>query len=375
MANKSIYGFSDWDNAFLSQREKDNITRQRKRAEAGEISWKEANDYAEGIRAGYGYAGGAEGSDYIVKPQSINTVYDGSGKEREIDAQEKKVQGSTYGKFTQGDEYAALLDKYTTAGKRAMEETVGSIAARTGGMASSYAAAAGTEAFNRYMEGLSEESRALYEQEYTKEKERLQMLKDEEEQAYQRFLDNVGLQKTERDHNLQVGEQILQKQQYDDEVQRQTEHTAWERGITEKELQQQEEKTMAASAKEAQQTAQEQMLYMLKNGLASYEELLEKEPDMVKLAKDGGWTENYMRSLMPQVKPIPRTPYLPIGDPIISETERDRLMNTPETAALVMALENGNMTLEEYIDYLEDEEKTKGIAPHQRDLLYKLIGV
>lgn len=375
MANKNIYGFSDWDNAFLSQSERNNITRQRQRAEAGEISWKEANDYAEGLRAKYGYAGGNDGSDYIIKPQEINTTYDGSSKEREIDSQEKRLQEMTYDKFTQGNEYAELLDKYTKAGNRAMEDTVGSIAARTGGMASSYAAAAGTEAFNRYMEGLSEESRALYEQEYAREKERLMLLKDEENQAYQRFLDNIGLQKTERDHNLQVGGQILQKKQYEDEVARTADNTAWERGITEEELQFKKDDISKTDAAKAQQVAQEQALYMLQNGLATYEELLEKEPDMVQLAKDGGWTENYMRSLMPQVKPIPRTPYLPIGDPIISETERDRLMNTPETAALVMALENGNMTLEDYINYLEDEEKTKGIAPHQRDLLYKLIGV
>lgn len=212
---KSIYGFSDWDKAFLSQEEMDEITGLRQKADAGEISWSDANKGAESIRARYGYSGGGDGSEWIQKPQKIDAAYDGSRAQEAIGAQERKLDGMTYEKFTEGSEYAALLDKYTKAGSRAMEDTVGTVAGRTGGMASSYAQTAGQQAFNQYMEGLDDAGKELYRQEYEKEKQRLQDMRTQEQQDYSRFLDTVALAKDERQYQQDVGQQILDNQRYE----------------------------------------------------------------------------------------------------------------------------------------------------------------
>lgn len=283
--NKNIYGFSDWDNAFLNQQEKDYITGLRQQAEAGQISWGTANKAAESVRSKYGYAGGSDGSGYIAKPQKLDTAYKGGAAQDAARRQEQKLDGMSYEKFTESDDYAALLDKYTMAGKRAMDDTVGTVATRTGGLASSFAVAAGQQTFNQYMEALDDAGKELYRQEYEKERQRLQMLRDEEQKDYERFLDKVTLDRDERQHNTELGQMILDNKRHEEDLQR--------------ELKQRDAETAAATAEKAQQTAKEQVEYLLQSGLYTYEELLEKEPEMVQLAKAGGWTNAYMEKQTP----------------------------------------------------------------------------
>ena len=47
--------------------------------------------------------------------------------------------------------YQNYARQYTNAGKRAMEDTLAQVSARTGGLASSYAGSAAQQAYNRYM--------------------------------------------------------------------------------------------------------------------------------------------------------------------------------------------------------------------------------
>lgn len=55
---------------------------------------------------------------------------------------------------------------YTRAGKRAMQDTLGEVSARTGGLASSYAGSAAQQTYDGYMAGLAEEIPALRELAY-----------------------------------------------------------------------------------------------------------------------------------------------------------------------------------------------------------------
>lgn len=67
-----------------------------------------------------------------------------------------------YGSFVQGDDYKALSQRYQQNGQMAMKDTLGQMAARTGGMASSYANTASQQAYNGYMEKLEDAARSLY---------------------------------------------------------------------------------------------------------------------------------------------------------------------------------------------------------------------
>ena len=52
--------------------------------------------------------------------------------------------------------YQAYRDQYTRLGSRAMEDTLGQMATRTGGLASSYAGTAAQDSYNNYMKALSD---------------------------------------------------------------------------------------------------------------------------------------------------------------------------------------------------------------------------
>lgn len=147
------------------------------------------HEQAEKLRNSYGYTGGEDGSEYIQLPVV-------------------KESGSTPG-FSQTeaptfqDDYSARIDQllneilnrdgfsydisadplaaqyraqYTREGQRAMQDTMGQVAARTGGMASSYATTAAAQQNNYYMQQLADKYTELY------------------QMAYEMYLDNIDLQ-------------------------------------------------------------------------------------------------------------------------------------------------------------------------------------
>lgn len=70
-----------------------------------------------------------------------------------------------YDTFTEGDTYKSLEKRYDANGQKAMQNTLGQVAARTGGMASSYATSAANQSYNDWMSNLEDAARSLYESE------------------------------------------------------------------------------------------------------------------------------------------------------------------------------------------------------------------
>lgn len=70
-----------------------------------------------------------------------------------------------YDTFVEGDTYKSLEKRYDANGQRAMQNTLGQVAARTGGMASSYATSAANQSYNDWMSNLEDAARSLYESE------------------------------------------------------------------------------------------------------------------------------------------------------------------------------------------------------------------
>jgi hypothetical protein len=94
-----------------------------------------------------------------------------------------------YDTFAEGDTYKSLEKRYDANGQRAMQNTLGQVAARTGGMASSYATSAANQSYNDWMSNLEDAARSLYESERKELGDRYSVansmyLQDRDEQRY-----------------------------------------------------------------------------------------------------------------------------------------------------------------------------------------------
>ena len=95
-----------------------------------------------------------------------------------------EIADMDYSKFTEGEDYASLAKRYSTQGKKAMDDTIGKVAARTGGLASSYATAAGNQAYNDYMGKLEDAARGLYDSQRQEKMEQFNLQKALYDQDY-----------------------------------------------------------------------------------------------------------------------------------------------------------------------------------------------
>ncbi len=110
----------------------------------------------------------------------------------QIDDLTRQILGSSYEEWAKGGDYAALQKNYTQAGQRAMQDTLGQVAARTGGLASSYAGAAGQQTYNNYMTQLEEAAREMYAADLSRQRMDLDMLMALEQGDYGKYRDLLG---------------------------------------------------------------------------------------------------------------------------------------------------------------------------------------
>lgn len=117
------------------------------------------------------------------------------------------------------ESYLALQRQYTNLGKNAMKDTTAQIAAQTGGIASSYAASAGAQAYNNYMNELSgfipelqQLSYQMYLDDLNKKYKELDMYNGLEEKEYGRYMDELNEYYTDYDiaYNQFLNEQNQQ---------------------------------------------------------------------------------------------------------------------------------------------------------------------
>lgn len=123
---------------------------------------------AQGIRGKYGYSGGEDGSEYRTVPggtagKGDTFTYDSapeymSKKQAIIDAALEQLRSRPAFSYDpeQDPTYQQYKEQYTRQGKLAMEDTLGQVSARTGGLASSYAGSAAQQSYNQYMAALSD---------------------------------------------------------------------------------------------------------------------------------------------------------------------------------------------------------------------------
>lgn len=83
----------------------------------------------------------------------------------QLNALARQLTSMNYEDWTKGSQYQSLADRYGNNGRMSMQDVLGQVAARTGGLASSYATTAAQQQYNQYMGQLEEVARQMYAQE------------------------------------------------------------------------------------------------------------------------------------------------------------------------------------------------------------------
>lgn len=233
------YGGSVYDQQYFSDDELRRAAEIRSAAEAGETSWKDAHDFVENIRSGYGYSGGDDGDSYnriltdnvnvgtSVKPSYLSPY------QSQLDALYQQISNRpafSYD-YTQDPLYQQYEESYMRNGKRAAADTLAQVSARTGGLASSYAGTASQQAYGNYMSALADKIPELrqaaynmYVDEGNQLMDRYNLLRGMENDAYGQYQDALGQWNTDRTYNYGVGRDAIADERYADE-------TAYERNI------------------------------------------------------------------------------------------------------------------------------------------------
>lgn len=124
------------------------------------------------------------------------------GTQNDVNRRAYDAASMSYDDFLQGDTYEDLAKRYSDKGKMAMDDTIGKVAARTGGIASSYATQAGQQAYGDWMTRLEETARAMYDSERQEAMDRRLALEDRLRKQSQEDEDRANLQKGELETDI-----------------------------------------------------------------------------------------------------------------------------------------------------------------------------
>ena len=97
-----------------------------------------------------------------------------------------------YDDWTKGSQYQALADRYSASGRMSMQDVLGQVASRTGGLASSYATTAAQQQYNQYMAQLEEVARQLYSQERGDLMDSASLYRNLANDEYDRYRDSLS---------------------------------------------------------------------------------------------------------------------------------------------------------------------------------------
>lgn len=166
-------------------------------------------------------AGGSFGSD---APK-----YEGSKWDDVLNALAQQLVDMNYEDWTQSDQYASLARRYGNQGRMTMQDVLGQIASRTGGLASSYATSAAHQRYNDFMADLEQAAMDMYGVEREELLENAQLARQYSEDDYNKYLDRWNRWADNRDFEYGAYRDSVEDQRYADELAYDREMDAWER--------------------------------------------------------------------------------------------------------------------------------------------------
>ena len=179
---------------------------------------------ADGIRSSYGgYTGGTAGEDFYLTPLSPGSFRQESTQTADRPAYESRYDGSIQElmdeilkreDFRYDPEtdplYGQYRKQYTREGTRAQQEAIGTAAAASGGIPSSYAATAAAQAGDYYAAQMTDKIPELYQLAYNKymndynmKLSDLGVVQGAEQSDYDRYLNELNQYNTDRSFDYQ----------------------------------------------------------------------------------------------------------------------------------------------------------------------------
>lgn len=145
------------------------------------------------------YSGTQQSKQQVTMPTSIGDLptYDSTYMDQ-LNALARQLTSMNYDDWTKGSQYQALADRYGQNGRLSMQDVLGQVASRTGGLASSYATTAAQQQYNQYMAQLEEVARQMYSQDRNDLIDSANLYRNLANDEYDRYRDRVS------DYNAQL---------------------------------------------------------------------------------------------------------------------------------------------------------------------------
>lgn len=145
-------------------------------------------------------------------------TYQGSKWDTEAQKVLDEYEGYTYEDYLQSQQYKQLEEQYSQAGKQSMQDTLGQVSARTGGLASTYATGAAQKSYDKFMRNLFEVANKMYNDERAEILNKYGIISKLAQQDYNRFGDTVSRYNDERNfaYKQQNDAQTLKYKQQSD---------------------------------------------------------------------------------------------------------------------------------------------------------------
>ena len=211
----------------------------RAAAAAGKTTWADAHDYVERIRSNYGYSGDSDGSRYIPLEMGGGGRGNGGGGfsyeaaptytsryQNQIDDLTRQILNREAFSYDPEKDptYQQYKESYTRSGERAMQDTLGQVSARTGGLASSYAGSAAQQTYDNYMGALADKipelkqlAYSMYQDEGNTQRANLEMLVALEQGDYAKYADLLAQYNTDRSFDYGVHRDNIGDERYNNE--------------------------------------------------------------------------------------------------------------------------------------------------------------
>lgn len=237
-SDRGSYGGSVYDQEHFSNDELRSAAEVRAAAAAGKTTWADAHDYVERIRSNYGYSGDSDGSRYIPLEMGGGRGNGGGGfsyeaaptytsrYQNQIDDLTRQILNREAFSYDPEKDptYQQYKESYTRSGERAMQDTLGQVSARTGGLASSYAGSAAQQTYDNYMGALADKipelkqlAYSMYQDEGNTQRANLEMLVALEQGDYAKYADLLAQYNTDRSFDYGVHRDQIADKRYNNE--------------------------------------------------------------------------------------------------------------------------------------------------------------
>lgn len=139
-------------------------------------------------------SGGSYGSNQqVTLPASIDELPTYNSEYMDtLNELAKQLISMNYDDWTKGSQYQALADRYGNNGRMSMQDVLGQVASRTGGLASSYATTAAQQQYNQYMAQLEEVARKMYSQDRSDLLDNANLYRNLANDEYDRYRDSLA---------------------------------------------------------------------------------------------------------------------------------------------------------------------------------------